>query len=62
MKKHKPHKKHTDRMNNGKSPEQILRNLGLTKEQVENAGKQMKFVMPGNTPEAKRLVDNLRMV
>jgi len=55
-------RKNKSRTNNGKPPEEILRRLGLTKEQVHTAQKQLKFVIPGNTPEAKRLVANARML
>lgn len=47
--------------NGGKSPEQILRSLGITRDAVQRAATEMHAKSVGATPLARRLLANARM-
>ena len=44
-----------------KSPAQILKDLGITKEEVQKAATELHFKSVGATPLARRLLANARM-
>lgn len=55
-------RKNQQKTNGGKSPEQILRSLGITKDGVQRAATELNFKSVGATPLARRLLANARMV
>lgn len=54
-------RKNQTRTNGGKSPEQILRSLGITRDAVQRAATEMHAKSVGATPLARRLLANARM-